>query len=62
MDSVKQWLIATVRQLKLDALKLELSQLFSSGLTADQMGVRYREITSIQNQLSLEEAAEKAAR
>jgi DNA primase len=62
LDSVKAWLVATVRQLKLDALKLELSQLFSSGLTADQMGVRYREITSIQNQLSLEEAAEKAAR
>jgi DNA primase len=62
LDSVKLWLVATVRQLKLDALKLELSQLFSSGLTADQVGVRYREITSIQNQLSLEEAAEKAAR
>ncbi|MDL2354282.1 MAG: DNA primase [Pseudomonadota bacterium] len=62
VDSVRPWLVATVRQLKMDALKLELQQLFSSGLTADQMGVRYREITAIQNQLEIEEAAEKAAR
>jgi DNA primase len=62
LDSVKLWLVATVRQLKFDALKQELNQLFSSGLTSDQMGVRYREITAIQNQLKLEEEAEKAAR
>ena len=60
-DSVKLWLVGAVRQIKMDALKQELSQLFSSGLTSDQMGVRYREITAMQNQLMREEVAEKAA-
>ncbi|WP_426178096.1 DNA primase [Massilia sp. TWR1-2-2] len=62
VDSVKMWLVATVRQLKADALKRELNQLFSKGLTSDQIGIRYREITAIQNQLKAEEDAEKAAR
>ncbi|MFC0131449.1 DNA primase [Massilia eurypsychrophila] len=62
VDSVKMWLVATVRQLKADALKRELNELFSKGLTSDQIGIRYREITAIQNQLKAEEDAEKAAR
>jgi DNA primase len=61
-DAVKLWMVGAVREIKKQALKQELSQLFSSGLTSDQMGVRYREITGIQNQLKLEEEAEKAAR
>ena len=61
-DSVKLWLSGAVRQIKLDALKQELSQLFSSGLTSDQMGVRYREITAEQDRLRRDDDAEKAPR
>jgi DNA primase len=61
-DSVKLWLSGAVRQIKMDALKQELSQLFSSGLTSDQMGLRYREITALQDQLMREGAAEMTPR
>jgi len=61
-DNVKLWLSGAVRQIKGDALKQELSQLFSSGLTSDQMGVRYREITTLQDQLRCEDAAEMTQR
>jgi DNA primase len=61
-DSVKMWLAGAVRQIKMDALKLELSQLFSSGLTSDQVGVRYREITAMQEQLMRESAADMPQR
>ncbi|MBC7455738.1 MAG: DNA primase [Massilia sp.] len=61
-DNVKLWLFGAVRQIKGDALKQELSQLFSSGLTSDQMGVRYREITILQDQLRCEDAAEMTQR
>ena len=40
----------------MDALKQELNQLFSSGLTSDQVGIRYREITAMQDQLLREDA------
>nr|WP_248287228.1 MULTISPECIES: DNA primase [Massilia] len=50
-DSVKLWLIGAVRQIKLAALKQELTQLFSAGLTSDQVGVRYREIMAEQKRL-----------
>jgi DNA primase len=46
----------------MDALKHELNQLFSSGLTSDQVGIRYREITAMQDQLLRETQAELAAR
>ena len=62
VDSVKLWLAGAVRQIKMDALKQELSQLFSSGLTSDQMGVRYREITAMQDQLIREDVADKTPR
>ena len=61
-DSVKLWLAGAVRQIKMDALKHELNQLFSSGLTSDQVGIRYREITAMQDQLLRETQAELAAR
>jgi DNA primase len=56
------WLFGAVRQIKMDALKQELSQLFSSGLTSDQLGVRYREITAEQDRLTRESVAEMAPR
>jgi DNA primase len=59
-DAGRVWLTATVRQIKMDALKQELNQLFSSGLTIDEMGVRYREITAQQDQLAREAEAERA--
>jgi DNA primase len=46
----------------MDALKLELSQLFAAGLSSDEIGVRYREITSQQDQLLREAEAELANR
>ncbi|NHZ66832.1 DNA primase [Massilia genomosp. 1] len=54
IDSVKLWLVGAVRQIKLAALKQELTQLFSAGLTSDQVGVRYREITAEQKRLEAE--------
>jgi DNA primase len=61
-DSVKLWLWGAVRQIKQDALKQELSQLFSSGLTSDQMGVRYREIKAEQDRLLREDEEDKKPR
>ena len=62
LDAVKLWLSGAVRQIKLDALKLELNQLFSSGLTSDQIGVRFREITALQEELRREIAADMTQR
>ena len=56
------WLASAVRQIKMDALKQELNQLFSSGLTPDQVSARYREITAQQHLLASEAAAELATR
>ncbi|PWF55680.1 DNA primase [Massilia glaciei] len=55
-EAGKLWLSGAVREIKLDALKQELNQLFSSGLTSDQIGVRFREITALQDQLRREAA------
>ena len=62
LDAVKLWLSGAVRQIKLDALKQELSQLFSSGLTSDQIGMRYREITAMQDALRRDIAADMTQR
>jgi DNA primase len=62
LDAVRLWLLGAVRQIKMDALKQELSQLFSSGLTSDQIGVRYREITALQEELRREIAADMTQR
>jgi DNA primase len=51
-----------IRQVKNDALKQELSQLFAAGLSSDEIGVRYRELTAQQDQLLREAQAELASR
>jgi DNA primase len=51
-----------IRQVKTDALKQELSQLFAAGLSSDEIGVRYRELTAQQDQLLREAQAELANR
>ena len=56
-DADRVWLLSAVRQIKKDALKQELNQLFSKGLTPDQVSTRYREITAQQQLLEREEAA-----
>jgi len=61
-DAVRLFLKGAIRQIKMDALKLELSNLFAAGLSSDQIGVRYRELTSQQDQLLREAAAELANR
>lgn len=61
-ETVKLWLAGAVRQIKMDALKQELNQLFSSGLTSDQVGIRYREIIALQDQLLREEQAQMSPR
>ena len=55
-ESDRVWLTSAVRQIKMDVLKRELNQLFSSGLTPDQVSARYREIQA-QQQLLEREAA-----
>jgi len=62
IESVRLELRGFIRQIKMDMLKAELQTLFSSGLTSDQMGIRYREINALQDQLMREEAAEIAPR
>jgi len=54
IEGERLWLLATVRHLKMDALKQELDQLFSAGLSSEEIGVRYREITAKQDQLRKE--------
>ena len=61
-DSDRVWMVGAIRQLKLDVLKLELSQLFAAGLSSDEIGVRYREITTKQDQLLREAEAELSNR
>ena len=61
-DSDRVWMVGAIRQLKLDVLKLELSQLFAAGLSSDEIGVRYREITTKQDQLLREGEAELSNR
>jgi DNA primase len=61
-DSCRLWLAGAIRQVKMDALKAELDQLFSVGLTPDQLSVRYREITAEQDRLRAEERADMSPR
>jgi DNA primase len=62
VDADRVWLTSAVRQIKMDALKKELNQLFSSGLTPDQVSARYREITAQQDLLAREAEAGLAPR
>jgi DNA primase len=57
LDADRIWLLSAVRQIKMDALKQELNQLFSSGLTPDQVSTRYREIVAQQELLAREDTA-----
>ena len=61
-DAVRLFLRGAIRQVKNDALKQELSQLFAAGLSSDEIGVRYRELTAQQDQLLREAQAELANR
>ncbi|MGV7209589.1 DNA primase [Oxalobacteraceae bacterium A2-2] len=58
LEADRLFLRSAIRQVKMDALKQELNQLFASGLSSDEIGVRYREITSQQDQLLREAEAE----
>lgn len=62
VDGDRIVLLSSVRQIKVDCLKQELNQLFSSGLTPDQVSARYREIVAQQDLLAREAAAEMAPR
>jgi DNA primase len=62
IEAERMWLSATVRQLKGDALKRELDQLFTAGLSSEEIGVRYREITAKQDELRREAEAELGKR
>jgi DNA primase len=62
IDADRVWLTSAVRQIKMDALKQELNQLFSSGLTPDQVSARYREITAQQDLLMREAANDTPAK
>jgi len=57
IEADRVWIVSAVRQIKMDALKQELNQLFSSGLTPDQVSTRYREITAQQHVLAREAEA-----
>jgi DNA primase len=57
-EADRVWLTSAVRQVKMDVLKQELNQLFSSGLTPDQVSARYREIQAQQQLLEREAANE----
>ena len=62
IDQDRVWIVSAVRQIKMDVLKQELSQLFSSGLTPDQVSARYREITAQQDLLMRESANDTPAK
>jgi len=62
IEGERLWLLATVRHLKMDALKQELDQLFTAGLSSEEIAVRYREITAKQDQLRREAEAELSPR
>jgi DNA primase len=62
MEADRIWLTSALRQIKMDTLKQELNQLFSSGLTPDQVSARYREITAEQDLLVQQAAADMAPR
>lgn len=62
VDGDRIVLLSSVRQIKVDCLKQELNQLFSSGLTPDQVSARYREIVAQQDLLAREAAAEMTPR
>ncbi len=61
VEADRVWIAGAVRQIKMDALKEELNQLFGAGLSSDGLAQRYRELTAQQDQLMREAQAELAA-
>ena len=62
LDSERLCMVGAIREIKRDALKTALQQLFAAGLSSDEIGLRYREITSKQDQLQREADAELTLR
>jgi DNA primase len=62
VDGDRIVLLSSVRQIKMDSLREELNQLFSAGLTPDQVSTRYREITAQLDLLEREATAAMAPR
>ncbi len=61
-DSVRLWLYGAIRDIKLEGLKKELNELFSKGMTSDEVQIRYREISAEQQRLRAEQAADMPQR
>jgi len=61
-DAVRLYVASAIRQIKMDALKAELDQLFKSGKSAVEIGERFREISALQDQLRREAEAGLSAR
>lgn len=62
VDGDRIVLLSSVRQIKMDSLREVLNQLFSAGLTPDQVSTRYREITAQLDLLEREATAAMAPR
>ena len=62
VDGDRIVLLSSVRQIKMDVLKQEQNQLFSSGLPSDQISTRYREIAALLDLLDREATAAMAPR
>ena len=62
LESERMCMVGAIRQIKRDMLKAASNQLFAAGLSSEEIGLRYREITSKQDQLQREEDAESALR
>jgi DNA primase len=62
VDADRIVLMSSVRQIKMDVLKQEQNQLFSSGLPSDQISTRYREIAAQLDLLDREATAAMAPR
>lgn len=62
VDGDRIVLLSSIRQIKMDSLREELNQLFSAGLTPDQVSTRYREITAQLDLLEREATAAMAPR
>ena len=62
VDGDRIVLLSSVRQIKMDVLKQEQNQLFSSGLPSDQISTRYREIAAQLDLLDREATAAMAPR
>jgi DNA primase len=62
VEAVRAWLFGAVRQIKMDALKVAIDQLFAAGLPPDELGSRYRELTAQQDSLVRESQAELTQR